>query len=106
MFPPFLKYSFDVSVSVVLFVCKYKIALLADPTIEVVPLPSEFKYISKRFLHKNHFWKATNEPSSHGEDFIVIERVGCMSELEDMQPNQVVCSKISIAKAKIRDKLI
>ena len=67
---------------------------------------SEFKYISKKFLHKNHFWKATNEPSVHGEDFMVIERVGCMSELEDMQPNQVVCSKISIAKAKIRDKLL
>ena len=66
----------------------------------------EYKYISKKFLRKGHFWKATDEDCKCGENFIVLRRVGIETEMKTLEENQIINPKICVLKTEVRDKLL
>ena len=68
-------------------------------------MSEEYNYVSKKFLRKGHFWKATDEPCKCGEDFIVLRRVGIESEMKTLKENQIINPKICVLKTEVRDKL-
>ena len=65
----------------------------------------EYNYISKKFLRKGHFWKATDEYCKCGEDFVVLRRVGIESQMKTLKENQIINPKICVLKTEVRDKL-
>ena len=69
-------------------------------------MSEEYNYISKKFLRKGHFWKATDEPCKCGEGFIVLRRVGIESEMKTLKENQIINPKICVRKTEVRDKLL
>ena len=68
-------------------------------------MSEEYNYISKKFLRKGHFWKATDEPCKCGEGFIVLRREGMEAEMKTLKENQMINPKICVLKAEVRDKL-
>ena len=69
-------------------------------------MSEEYNYISKKFLRKGHFWKATDEPCKCGEDFIVLRREGMEAEMKKLKENQMISPKICVLKTEVRDKLL
>ena len=68
-------------------------------------MSEKYNYISKKFLRKGHFWKATDEPCKCGEDFIVLRRVGIEAQMKTLKENQMISPKICVLKTEVRDKL-
>jgi|10_taG_2_1085330.scaffolds.fasta_scaffold32911_4 hypothetical protein len=68
-------------------------------------MSEEYNYISKKFLRKGHYWKATDEPCKCGEDFIVLRREGMEAEMKTLKENEMINPKICVLKAEVRDKL-
>ena len=69
-------------------------------------MSEEYNYISKKFLRKGHFWKATDEPCKCGEDFIVLRREGMEAEMKTLKENQIINPKICVLRTEVRDKLL
>ena len=69
-------------------------------------MSEEYKYISKKFKRKGHFWKVTDEDCKCGEEFVVIRRAGYETQLKNLPPGQMISPKICIRKAEVRDKLL
>ena len=66
---------------------------------------TEYNYISDKFLHNGHFWKATDEDCRCGAGYVVLRRTGSQTDIENLEPNVGIKEKICVTKDKVQKHL-